>query len=221
MRNRSVLYFTGFLVAIVSFLVFDYSARRDYLRKTSQQRNTAVAEAVVAESENVTGDNIAERAQFTTRFQEFALRMNALSDDPEQSEELLRQFSQTIKTQDIIALNEVLSDSKARQSQRTLALELMVMNQDFASHEMINSFIQNERYTGSENQEFELSLRAEAIEGLTLFADKKLVRKNLENLKIRTRHAFIHDRADKAIQYLSNVNLNPNIENANAEASSP
>ena len=221
MRNRSVLYFTGFLLAIVSFLVFDYSARRDYLRKTSQQRNTAVAETVVAESENVTGDNIAERAQFTTRFQEFALRMNALSDDPEQSEELLRQFSQTIKTQDIIALNEVLSDSKARQSQRTLALELMVMNQDFASHEMINSFIQNERYTGSENQEFELSLRAEAIEGLTLFADKKLVRKNLENLKIRTRHAFIHDRADKAIQYLSNANLNPSIENSNAEASSP
>lgn len=221
MRNRSVLYFTGFLVAIVSFLVFDYSARRDYLRKTSQQRNTATLVSVVAESENVTGDNIAERARFMTSFQEFSLRMNALSDDPDQSEEFLREFSHTIETQDIIALDEILNDSKTRQSQRRLALELMVMNQDFASHEMISSFIQNERYTGSENQEFELSLRAEAIEGLTLFADKKLVRKNLENLKIRTRHAFIHDRADKAIQYLSNSNLNPSIGKSNAEASSP
>ena len=175
----------------------------------------------MATTEKTTDENLADRAQFVLRFQDFAVRMNALSDDPDQSEEFLREFSQTVKPQDVVALNEVLNDRDARQSQRVLALELMVMHQDFASHDLINSFVQNEGFTGSENQEFELSLRAQAIEGLTLFADKKLVRKNLENLKVRTRHAFLYDRADKAIQYLSNSNINPSNENSNAEASSP
>lgn len=221
MRNRAVLYFVGFLVAILSFLIFDYSARRDYLRKTTQQSRVPAVESVAAASEKSTGENLADRAQFVLRFQDFANRMNALSDEPEQSEEFLTEFSQTIKVQDIVALNEILNDRKARQSQRTLALELMVMNQDFITHELINTFVQNEGFTGADNQEFELSLRAQAIEGLTLFADKKLVRKNLENLKVRTRHAFLHDRADKAIQYLSNSNLNLSNENSNAEAASP
>lgn len=221
MRNRAVLYFVGFLVAILSFLIFDYSARRDYLRKTTQQSRVPAVESVAAASEKSTGENFADRAQFVLRFQDFANRMNALSDDPEQSEEFLTEFSQTIKAQDIVALNEILNDRKARQSQRTLALELMVMNQDFITHELINTFVQSEGFTGADNQEFELSLRAQAIEGLTLFADKKLVRKNLENLKVRTRHAFLHDRADKAIQYLSNSNLNLSNENSNAEAASP
>lgn len=221
MPNRSVFYFTGFLLAIASFLVFDYSARRDYLSKTTQQRHLSSIEMPSTQSENFKGDLVADRAYFLNRFQEFTTRMKVLSDDPDQSDELLREFSQTIKPGDLIPLNDVLSDSKARQTARSLALELMVMHQDFTGHDLINSFVQNENYTGGENQEFELSLRAQAIEGLTLFSDKKLVRKNLENLKIRTRHAFIHDRADKAIQYLSNTNLNPSIENSNAEASSP
>ncbi len=221
MRNRLVLYFAGFIVAIMCFLMFDYTARRDYLVKTSQPRQIATPEAIVIEDDADSANGIAARTRFLTRFKNFAIRMNALSDDPEQSEEFLRDFSQTIKPEDIIALSNVLNDRKIRNDERTLALELMVMNQDFASHDLINNFVQNESFTTRDHQEFEISLRAQAIEGLTLFADKKLVRKNLENLRIRTRHAFLHDRAEKAIQYLSNTNLNVPIENADAEASSP
>lgn len=221
MRNRLVLYFAGFIVAIMGFLVFDYTARRDYLVKTSQPRGLATPENIVVEANADSANGIATRTRFLTRFKNFAIRMNTLSDDPEQSEEFLRDFSQTIKPEDIVALSAVLNDRKIRNDERTLALELMVMNQDFASHDLINSFVQNESFTTRDNQEFEISLRAQAIEGLTLFADKKLVRKNLENLRIRTRHAFLHDRAGKALQYLSNTNLNAPIETADAEASSP
>lgn len=221
MRNRSVLYFAGFLVAIMCFLMFDYTVRRDYLVKTSQQRQIATPETIVVEANADSANGIATRARFLIRFKNFAIRMNILSDDPEQSEEFLREFSQTIKPEDIGALSNVLNDRKTRNDERTLALELMVMNQDFASHDLINSFVQNESFTTNDNQEFEISLRAQAIEGLILFADKKLVRKNLENYRIRTKHAFLHDRAGKAIQYLSNTNLNAPVENADAEASSP
>lgn len=221
MRNRSVLYFAGFIVAIMCFLMFDYTARRDYLNKTSQQRQIISPETIVAEENVNPSSDIGMRARFLTRFKNFTIRMNTLSDDPEQSEEFLREFSQTIKPEDIIALSGVLNDLNTRNDERTLALEIMVMNQDFVSHDLINNFVQNENFSSNDNQEFEISLRSQAIEGLTLFADKKLVRKNLENLKMRTRHAFLADRADKAIQYLSNSNLNPSIENADAEASSP
>lgn len=219
MHNRSVIYFFGFIIAIVSFLVFDYSARRDYLRKTSQERDIATIEAPVSiETVNPVND-IGLRARFLIRFRNFVIRMDALSDDPDQSEELLKSFSQTINANDVVALNNVLNDFTAKNDERTLALELMVMNQDFTSHNFISNFVQNENFNAAKSQEFEISLRTQAIEGLTLFTDKKLVRKNLENLRIRTRHAFLHDRAGKAIQYLSNSNLEG--KNANAEASSP
>jgi len=221
MRNRLVLYFAGFIVAIMCFLMFDYTARRDYLVKTSQSREFATPEAIVVEANADSANGIALRARFLTRFKNFVVRMNALSDDPEQSEEFLRDFSQTVKPEDIVALSNALNDRKTRNDERTLALELMVMNQDFITHDLINNFVQNESFTPNDNQEFEISLRAQAIEGLTLFADKKLVRKNLENLRIRTRHAFLHDRAGQAIRYLSNTNLNTPIENTDAEASSP
>lgn len=218
MRNRSVLYFAGFILAVMGFLMFDYTARRDYINKSGRQRAVVSPETVIAvTNENPTSD-IGMRARFLSRFKIFSTHMNSLSDDPEQSEEFLREFSQTIKSEDIVALSEVLIDRKVKNDERNLALELMVMNQDFATHDLINSFVQSDDFVGNE---FEVSIRAQAIEGLALFADKKLVRKNLENLKIRTRHAFLYDRADKAIQYLSNVNLAAPMENANAEASSP
>lgn len=221
MRNRSVLYFTGFIVAIMCFLMFDYTARRDYLKKTSQPRNIATPETVISETNSNSASDIGMRARFLTRFKNFTTHMNTLSDDPDQSEEHLREFSQTIKPGDIVALSEVLKDRRFRNDERTLALELMVMNQDFTSHDLINTFVQNDVFTSRDNQEFEISLRAQAIEGLTLFSDKKLVRKNLENLKIRTRHAFLHDRATKSLQYLSNANLTVPAERSNAEAASP
>ncbi|AZZ36022.1 hypothetical protein CIK05_04190 [Bdellovibrio sp. qaytius] len=216
MRNRSILYFAGFMVAILGFLMFDYSVRREYLIKTTQQRNAASTETVAAEATANPVSDIGLRTRFLSRFKNFTTRMNALSEEPEQGEEFLKEFSQTIKDQDIIALSEILNDRNFKNDERTLALELLVMNQNFTSHELINTFVQNENFTARDNQEFEISLRAQAIEGLTLFADKKLVRKNLENLKIRTKHAFLHERADKAIQYLSNSNLTAPSENADA-----
>lgn len=219
MRNRSGFYFVGFIIAIFGFLVFDYSARRDYLDKTSVQSQVATAEAVVAKEVAMQANSIEMRTRFLSRFKNFVTSMNAISDDPDQSEEFLQNFSQAISNEDIVVLNDVLNDLNAKNSERTLALELMVMNQDFMSHNYINNFAQNENFSSVNNQEFELSLRAQAIEGLAIFSDKKLVRKNLENLRIRTRFAFLHDRATQAIQYLSDRNLTK--ENVSAEASSP
>lgn len=218
MRNRSVIYFAGFIFALLGFLVFDYSLRKDYIVKKNQPR--AIAEVSAAPEDAQPEDSgIASRAHFLNRFNTFVTHMKTLSDEPEESEEFLREFSQTIRESDIVALSEVLKDTKMRNTERTLALELMVMNQDFNSHNLLNTFAQDNYFESKADAEFEIALRAQAIEGLTLFADKKLVRKNLENLKVRTKHAFLYDRAERGIAYLSDQNLAAQMESADAKAS--
>lgn len=216
MRNRSVIYFAGFMVAVLGFLVFDYSLRAEYLTKRTQLRDLTVDTAT--EAQQVIVSDIQLRTRFLNRFKNFATQMNAINDEPEASEELLREFTQTIQSSDIVALNEVLNDIKVRSDERTLALELMVANQDFNTHNLLNTFVQNENFAVRANMDFEIALRAQAIEGLTLFADKKLVRKNLENLKVRTKHAFLYDRAARAIAYLSDQNLATQLDSADAKA---
>lgn len=212
MRNRSVLYFAGFIFAILGFLMFDYSLRRDYIVKKNQPR-------MIAEQAQPEVSDLALRTRFLNRFKNFVTQMGAVSDEPEESEEFLREFSQTIQGSDIVALGEILKNTKMRNSERTLALELMVMNQDFNSHNLLNTFAQDESFGPNANTDFEIALRAQAIEGLTLFADKKLVRKNLENIKVRTRHAFLYDRADRGIAYLSDQNLAAQWDSSDAKAS--
>ncbi len=216
MRNRSVLYFAGFIFAILGFLVFDYSLRRDYIVKKNQPRMVA---GTIAEETQPEISDLELRTRFLNRFKNFATRMRAISDEPEESEEFLREFSQTIQPTDIVALGEILKDTKMKNTERTLALELLVMNQDFTSHNLLNTFAQDEYFGAHSDTEFEIALRAQAIEGLTLFADKKLVRKNLENLKVRTKHAFLYDRAERGLAYLSDQNLAAQMESADAKAS--
>lgn len=212
MRNRSVLYFAGFIFAILGFLMFDYSLRKDYIVKKTQPR-------MIVEEEQPEVSDLALRARFLNRFKNFVARMGAISDEPEGSEQFLREFAQTIQDSDIVALSEVLKNTKMRNNERTLALELMVMNQDFNGHNLLNAFAQDEYFGPNANTDFEIALRAQAIEGLTLFADKKLVRKNLENIKVRTKHAFLYDRADRSLAYLSDQNLAAQWNLSDAKAS--
>lgn len=204
MRNRSILYFAGFLIATVGFLMFDYSLRKKYVAGQYQPR--AVVQDSAKNDQSVVSD-IELRPHFLSRFKNFSIRMAALDDDPERSEKFLSEFSETIKPSDIATLNDLINDDGLRSDERTLALELMVMNQDFVSHNFLNSFVQNEKFSSRSNVDFELALRAQAIEGMTLFTDKKLVQKNLENLKVRTRYAFLNDRANRALSFLNDQNL--------------
>lgn len=216
MRNRSILYFAGFLLAVLGFLMMDYSLRRDYVIKTAQTRfNNFEA---VSPAQQVEVSEVEQRSRFLAGFKNFVSQMNVVSDDPEKSEELLNQYAQTVNPVDNIALADVLKDSDNRKNERTLALELMVMNQDFNCHNILNEFIQNEKFGPRADVDFEIALRAQAIEGLTHFADKKLVRKNLENLKVRTRHAFLYERADHALVYLSDKSFATQLETIDAKA---
>lgn len=216
MRNRSVLYFAGFMIAVLGFLMLDYSLRRDYVVKTAQARFTNSEEAAPVQQNEVS--EVQQRSRFLAGFKNFVSQMNVVSDDPEKSEELLSKYAQTVTPADNIALAEVLKDSGNRKSERTLALELMVMHQDFNGHNMLNEFVQDEKFGSRSDVDFEIAIRAQAIEGLSLFTDKKLVRKNLENLKVRTRHAFLYERADHALAYLSDKNIAAQLEASDAKA---
>lgn len=212
MRNRSVLYFTVFIFSLFGFLIFDYNLRKDYINQRTQPRTVAIAATAPV-------FDLAQRERFLGRFKNFVTQMGVISDEPEASEEFLREFSQTIQVSDIVTLSEILKDINFKNNERSLALELMVMNQDFNGHNLLNMFAQDENFGPDANEDFEIALRAQAIEGLTLFADKKIVRKNLENLKIRTRHAFLYDRAERAVAYLNDQNLATQLDATDAKAS--
>ena len=214
MSNRLTLYFAGFILAIVGFLMFDYTLRKDYISKKNQPRTVADA---TSEAAGPVVSDAAMRTRFLNRFKNFASHMGTFSDEPDASEEFLREFSKSIQPSDVVVLSEVLKDTSLPNAERTLALEIMSVNQDFNGHDLINSFVQNESFGASANSEFEIALRAQAIEGMTLFADKQLVRKNLENLQIRTQYAFLHDRAHRALEYLSQ-GLAPQTDSGDAKA---
>lgn len=215
MRHRLTLYFATFILATVGFLIFDYSLRKDYLTRKNIPRVDKTA-AIEQEKKYL---SVEQRTRFLNRFRNFASQMAALSDEPETSDEVLAEFSKLIQPDDIFVLSDVLNDTNNKNNERSLALELMTTHQDFNCHNLLNNFVQNEQIGNGEKADFEIALRAQAIEGLTLYTDKKLVRKNLENFKIRTRYAFLHDRANRALDYISGNNLTTPVDSADAKAS--
>lgn len=201
MPNRLAIYFIIFIAALTLFLVFDYSMRTEYIAKINQQKRTS---SVAAQS---APENKTDTEAFKKRFNDLALQAHLQSEDPDANDEILLQFSQTLKNEDVKILGDILAHAKAENSERTLALELLSRSSSFQSHQALNNFAQNEQFTVKSDNDFELALRAQAIEALTLHIDKKLALKNLENVKIRTRHAFLYDRANRAIEFLSGRSL--------------
>jgi hypothetical protein len=208
MPHRSFFYFLGLILSLAAFLLFDYSVRKEFVLK--QQYNTAAVEVreKLKASTQVAAESVPDQAaidkdNFIKKFKSFAVQINLKSNDPDRTEEFLKQFVNTLKPQNFSTLGEILANANYSNDDRTLALEILSARPTFESHQALNSFIQNESFGKSRAQDFELGLRAQAIEALTLFADKKEVRKNLENIKIRTRHAFLYDRAHKAATYMS------------------
>lgn len=208
MPHRSFFYFLGFILSLAAFMLFDYSVRKEYVLK--QQYNLAAVEvreklkaepAVAAES--VPDQTVIDREQFITKFKNFALQVNLKSDDPDATENFLKQFVKSMKPQNFPVLGEILANSNFKNDDRMLALEVLSAQPSYESHHALYQFIQNESFGKSTTQDVELGLRAQAIEALTLYSDKKEVRKNLENIKVRTQHAFLYDRANKAVSYLS------------------
>lgn len=216
MRHRLILYFATFIMATVGFLIVDYSLRKEYLTKRLQPQRE-VQPVVLQSAEPVI--DVGQQIQFLNRFKNIARQIEAVSDDPESSEELLNNFSTTIKPSDSIVLNGVLIDSNNKNFERSLALELLIAHQDFQSHNFLYEFIQDEQKMGvGRAAEFEIALRSQAIEGLTLYSDKKLVRKNLENLKIRTKYAVFFDRADRALSYVNGSTTPSEMDSFDAQA---
>lgn len=193
----------------------DYDLRKEYISKNNKMRALA---AVNTEGRSPTmTDAAALRVRFLNRFQIFTKHFDSISDEPEASEEYLRDFAKSVQPSEIVMLSEVLIDTSLPNAERTLALEALIINQDFNSHQLINSFVQNESFRASANPDFEMALRAQAIEGMTLFSDKSRVRKNLENLQIRTQSAFLYDRARRALDDLSDQGTASKMDSQNAK----
>lgn len=205
MNQRGVFYFIGFIVAIAGFLVMDYNLRQRY-QQALQNQKTKSKQVAVKDLPFTPAD----QKQFTDRFQNLSSKINQSIDEPDEIEIMIRDFADTLNSDHHKLLGNLLKDSRQNKQERQLALELLVNRAQFETHQILSDFIQDNQFTKGLKQsrqlEFELALRAQAIEGLTFFSDQKLVIKNLENIKIRTQNAFLYDRADKALSFMRKLN---------------
>lgn len=214
MPKRAIIYFAGFLIAIVGFLVFDHSMRNRYIVQQALLR----AKALQKEQQAVSTQKV-DHTEFAKRFKNFVQQVKQ-TEDPDRSDELLNLFAKTVQTENTFYLLDVLRETQNARGARNLALELLAQNQNFKTHQMLNDFAQDENFIAHANDDYEFALRAQAIEAMSLYSDKKLVLKNLENLRMRTRHAFLYDRAGKAMAYMTdeNASVRLGVDGYHAEA---
>lgn len=206
MNQRGVFYFIGFIIAIAGFLMMDSNMRHRYQQAINNEKMKSISQQPQIKKAALSE---ADLKFFSEQFKKLASDIDQSLGEPDEIEIKIRDFAQTLNANHYPYLNRVLNDSRQNKQERQLALELLINKAQFETHQILSDFIQDNDFTKDLKQnrqvEFELALRAQAIDGLTFFSDQKLVIKNLENIKIRTQHAFLYDRAGKALSYIQKL----------------
>ena len=159
---------------------------------------------------------IKSNQEFAARFQKEVEDVSGLQSDPDIAEERLQKLAVGLTVDNIRFLEKVMAKSQKSNDERGLAVEVLSLSSLFDAHEALTHFAENESLGLGTNSELELALRAQAIEGMAAYPDKTLAQKNLENLKMRTRFAFLNERAEKALSYLRGDVIDSEPQNARA-----
>lgn len=197
---KAGLYFIGFMFLILMFVMFDYSVRKDYLTmmkyKNNQSSNiaaeVAIPKVVRQELMNLSG---------------LVDQMNKYKFDPDQAEEFIEKLAESLSTDQIVYLGEVIRNSDDTESRRTLALNILAKNQSLKAFDEISSFLQFQ--AGSTTSEFEKNIRTEALDLLATFSQKERVLTQLQKIYTTSESRFLKFQAGRIIEYLNPTQLNP------------
>lgn len=123
----------------------------------------------------------------------------------EQSDEKIQDVAKNLSTADLKKLSEVMSDKKADEDQRTLAVELVSRHQTVESLKQLESFVlQPSTNSANRKRQLESVLKAQAIEGIAAFPQKDLAISSLTTLDPNISEAFLKDRIKRSMATLQN-----------------
>jgi len=214
---RRRVYFFGALIAVVAFLMMDYNLHKKViLNKASlrfvastldKNKSLSVVKSQVTKGEEPNLDQ--SLRSFKAEFVKESLSIGQIQNDPDQTELRLQVMADNLKTEQIKYLSAILTDLNRNGDERTLAVELLSLNTGLESHQALKAFVENEVFGFGARVDFELALRAQAVEGLVNFSDKSVVIQSLDYLKQKTKYSFLHDREERALNFVKGYTVSP------------
>lgn len=214
MKGRN--YFFLVLGLILAFLAVDY-----HFHKRIVDLNTARAvkpvdlstgpkfqrqptQAEVDQAAEETLDLEIPMEQFKKSFKFEAEQIGQTQADPEVVENRIQSLARQMDVPHIRYLEKTLMDQNANGDERAMALEFLSRNQSPEALEILKDFAKNEGQSAGHRQEFELALKAQAVEGIGGALDKSAALNYLDEIKNQSSDSFIKDRAARVESSIRN-----------------
>lgn len=144
---------------------------------------------------------------FQQNFSQLANHISALGGNTEDLNSKINTFAHKLNQEDINKLSEIINDSHAEGDQRSMAIELLSTTNNNSALTYLTKFVAEYRDSTATEwdraQEFEVVLRAQAIEGIAAFADESQAIQQLAFLQKHTNNTFLRDRILRSLNALS------------------
>jgi len=206
--KRGHIYFLGALIAIIGFLIMDYNIHKVVILEKSNQRSIASSVKKSPTASLSSGSSLGSKTlspaleSFKVDFFKEASMVGQLQRDPDQAELRMQVLADRLTPLEISFLSSIASDINRNGDERSMAIEVLSLNTSFDAHRALKDFIENESFGFGAQVDFELALRAQAIEGLVNYTDKSAVIESLVYLKAKTRYSFLNEREERALSFV-------------------
>jgi len=208
---RGRIYFFIALIGIFTFLLVDYSIHKKVLVVKGVYNNTNSIAMSGESNLNSENDEQARAVRvealsiesFKKEFSREVLEVGRLQSEPDRVEERLQALAKQLNIEQMDYLFNVMMNSEINGDDRSLAVELMSLNTSVEAHLRLKNFIAHENFSFKDRIDFEIALRAQAIEGLLNCSDKNVVVSSLNELKGNTKYSLLSDREERALAYIN------------------
>lgn len=145
----------------------------------------------------------AEPKTFEQNFQQLSDVVADLETAPSDTDDRIQTLSKNLSDKQMQRLAEVMKDKKAKEDQRTLAVELIARHKTVQSLKKLEDFIV-EPGVESKNKKSDLesALRAQAIEGIAAYPEKDIALSTLSSLDPQVDESFLKDRISRSMATL-------------------
>lgn len=208
-----------FLIALVLVTEYDLTRRTMPLKTSTQAlRPTDSLDDISKETKNTNKENKGRgisnilpeaktkdeaRQNFDNQFLLQARQIGQVQTDVETTEIELKKLSQRMQKSDIKKMANIAADMNVNGDERALAIELLSRNQTPEALKELENFIVSlesknnqtmNNQTVGRTQEFETILRAQAIEGISIYPEKHTADEVLKSADAKISESFLKDR---------------------------
>ena len=212
---RGRIYFIVALVGIFTFLLTDYSLRKKVLivkglYKPQMQEASLVSRQLAGSTKSVVSEQATPTAGqslefFKKEFNREVVQIGQLQNDPDKVESRMQALAEKLSLEQMDYLFALMSNAEINGDERSLAVELLSLNTSLEAHAKLKEFISQESFSYKDRVDFEIALRAQAIEGLLNCSDKNVIVQTLNELKSETKYSLLSDREERALAFIKGV----------------